>query len=162
MSHGDSLAPFSAPTAAWFRSTFAGCTDVQARGWAAIASGAHTLMLAPTGSGKTLAAFLSALDRLATTPRPEPKRVRVLYVSPLKALVYDVEKNLRGPLRGIGDAAAVLGLAVPNVTVGIRTGDTTTADREALRRSPPDILVTTPESLFLMLLGRAREALRHV
>ncbi len=159
---------FSAPVREWFRASFEAPTEAQARGWAAIAAGRHTLIHAPTGSGKTLAAFLYCLDRLATSPpRPTPTRgtpgsVRVLYVSPLKALTYDVERNLRAPLAGIGLAAERLGLPVPSITVASRTGDTPAEDRRQLARRPPDILVTTPESLYLLLTSGAREVLRGV
>jgi len=160
---GDPLAPFSPAVRAWFESSFAAPTQAQAEGWAAISSGRHTLIHAPTGSGKTLAAFLWTLDRLATSPpRPastksQPGTVRVLYVSPLKALTYDVERNLRAPLAGIGLAAARLGLPVPEISVASRTGDTPAEDRRNLARRPPDILITTPESLYLMLTSAARE-----
>jgi ATP-dependent Lhr-like helicase len=165
---GDPLAPFSPAVRAWFESSFAAPTQAQAEGWAAISSGRHTLIHAPTGSGKTLAAFLWTLDRLATSPpRPastksQPGTVRVLYVSPLKALTYDVERNLRAPLAGIGLAAARLGLPVPEISVASRTGDTPAEDRRNLARRPPDILITTPESLYLMLTSAAREVLTGV
>ena len=164
----DPLAPFSPAVRAWFESSFAAPTQAQAEGWAAIARGRHTLIHAPTGSGKTLAAFLWTLDRLATSPpRPaptkvEPGSVRVLYVSPLKALTYDVERNLRAPLAGIALAAARLGEPAPDITVASRTGDTPAEDRRNLARRPPDILITTPESLYLMLTSQAREVLRSV
>ncbi|MGW0899875.1 DEAD/DEAH box helicase, partial [Streptomyces goshikiensis] len=132
--------------------------------WRAIGEGADVLVVAPTGSGKTLAAFLAALDRLASTPPPaEPKkRCRVLYVSPLKALAVDVERNLRSPLTGIRQESVRLGLPEPEIRVGIRSGDTPPAERRALSTRPPDILITTPESLFLMLTSAAREALAGV
>ena len=114
-------------------------------------------MVAPTGSGKTLAAFLWALDRLATSPRPAADaRLRVLYVSPLKALAVDIERNLRSPLVGIRAAAERLELPVPEIATAIRTGDTLAEDRRRFAKSPPDILITTPESLFLLLTSRAR------
>ncbi|MET1002557.1 MAG: DEAD/DEAH box helicase, partial [Acidimicrobiia bacterium] len=154
---------FSAPVRAWFETSFAAPTAAQAEGWPAIADGAHTLILAPTGSGKTLAAFLWAIDRLAATPEPEKaKRCRVLYVSPLRALAVDVEKNLRAPLAGIALAAERLGVPLRAPTVGMRSGDTPGKERQALVRTPPDILITTPESLYLMLTSRARETLRSV
>ncbi|MGZ4155534.1 MAG: DEAD/DEAH box helicase, partial [Actinomycetota bacterium] len=155
---------FSPAVRAWFESAFAEPTPAQAEGWPAIAAGEHTLVLAPTGSGKTLAAFLWALDTLMTEPPPPPakERTRVLYVSPLKALAVDVEKNLRAPLTGIRLAAERLGLDVHEPTVGMRTGDTSAADRRQLQRRPPDILITTPESLYLMLTSSAREILRGV
>ncbi|MEP6625368.1 MAG: DEAD/DEAH box helicase, partial [Acidimicrobiia bacterium] len=138
-------------------------TDAQAQGWPAIAAGDHTLILAPTGSGKTLAAFLWAIDRLATEAvPPKLERTRVLYLSPIKALAVDVEKNLRAPLAGTTLAAERLGVARHTPTVGIRSGDTPAKERSALRRNPPDILITTPESLYLMLTSGARETLRDV
>ena len=163
----DPLAPFSRPVREWFEASFEAPTDAQARGWAAIAAGQNTLIHAPTGSGKTLAAFLWALDRLATHPTPErtraqPGTVRVLYVSPLKALTYDVERNLRAPLTGIAHAAQRLGQPMPTITVASRTGDTPSEDRREIARRPPDILITTPESLYLMLTSQAREVLRGV
>src|SRR5213082_4307999 len=145
----DPLAPFSAETQAWFRQAFAEPTPAQRLGWPAIASGKHTLIQAPTGSGKTLAAFLYGIDRL--NPRPD-QGLRLLYVSPLKALNYDIERNLRGPLAGLGS----------ELRVGVRTGDTPAKERAAMLREPPDVLITTPESLFLLLTSRARETLRGV
>ena len=163
----DPLAPFSAPVRDWFAATFDAPTQAQAEGWAAISRGHHTLIHAPTGSGKTLAAFLWCLDRLAREPRPAPTRenpggVRVLYISPLKALTYDVERNLRAPLAGIALAAGRLGEVAPQITIGSRTGDTPQDERRDLTRHPPDILITTPESLYLMLTSGAREILRTV
>jgi ATP-dependent Lhr-like helicase len=155
--------PFSPAVRGWFDTTFGAPTDAQARGWPAIAAGEHTLILAPTGSGKTLAAFLWAIDRLVTDPVPErTERTRVLYLSPIKALAVDVEKNLRAPIAGIRAAAERRGEALHTPTVGIRTGDTPAKERTALRRHPPDILITTPESLYLMLTSGARETLRDV
>src|SRR5436305_2587307 len=154
---------FSAPVRAWFETSFAAPTDAQAKGWPAIAARENTLLLAPTGSGKTLAAFLWAIDRLGTTPPPEKKqRTRVLYVSPLRALAFDVEKNLRAPLAGITLAAERLGETFEAPTVAMRTGDTASKERQQLVRNPPDILITTPESLYLMLTSRARDTLRGV
>src|SRR5438132_5843603 len=155
---------FGAATRAWFQDTFAAPTAAQEQGWAAIAQSEHTLILAPTGSGKTLAAFLWCLDQLATQPPPtDPKqRCRVLYVSPLKALAHDVERNLKAPLVGIGLAAQRLGLPPPAIDVAIRTGDTSAADRRDINRAPPDILITTPESLYLLLTSRAEEILKSV
>ena len=158
------LDELSAPTREWFRASFAEPTAAQVGAWDAIHSGEHSLVIAPTGSGKTLAAFLHALDRLLTTPPPsEPKhRCRVVYVSPLKALAVDVERNLRAPLAGIRHAATRLGTAVNDVSVAMRTGDTSAEERRAFGRKPADILITTPESLFLLLTSQARESLRGV
>ncbi|OKI37966.1 DEAD/DEAH box helicase [Saccharothrix sp. CB00851] len=160
----DALAAFSPATRQWFAGAFAAPTAAQAGAWEAAAAGEHALVIAPTGSGKTLAAFLWALDRLASEPKPaEPKRrCRVLYVSPLKALAVDVERNLRAPLAGIRQASHRLSLPEPDVTVGMRTGDTPADARRAFARTPPDVLVTTPESLFLVLTSAARESLRGV
>jgi ATP-dependent Lhr-like helicase len=143
------LEVFSAETRAWFEAAFAEPTPAQALGWPAIARGGHTLIQAPTGSGKTLAAFLYGIDRLNSEPG---QGLRLLYVSPLKALNYDIERNLRGPLAGLRS----------ELRVGVRTGDTTQKERAAMLREPPDILITTPESLFLLLTSRARENLRGV
>jgi ATP-dependent Lhr-like helicase len=158
-----SLHRFSEPSRAWFDATFASPTAAQTAGWDAIASGDHTLIHAPTGSGKTLAAFLWAIDRLASEPTPpERERCRVLYVSPMKALAYDIERNLRAPLAGIRLAAERLGSPAPTVSTAMRTGDTPQSERQAMLRHPPDILITTPESLYLMLTSRAREILAPV
>jgi ATP-dependent Lhr-like helicase len=156
------LATFSEPVRAWFEQTFEAPTQAQAEGWAAIAQGHHTLIHAPTGSGKTLAAFLWCLDRLAANPRDERRTVRVLYVSPLKALAYDVERNLRAPLAGIANQARRLDLPPPEISIASRTGDTPADARRDIARRPPDILVTTPESLYLLLTSRAREILAGV
>ena len=155
---------FSPATQAWLDGAFEAPTPAQEGAWEAIARGEHTLVVAPTGSGKTLAAFLSALDRIAAQPQPaEPmRRCRVVYVSPLKALAVDVERNLRSPLTGIGQAAARLGIPAPDVTVAMRSGDTPADERRAFARHPTDILITTPESLFLILTSAARESLRGV
>ena len=138
----DPLASFTPQVREWFARSFEAPTAAQEQAWPAIAGGEHVLVSAPTGSGKTLAAFLWGLDRLVANPLPEgERRTRLIYVSPLKALSYDVEKNLRGPLKGIGG----------DVTVAIRTGDTPQKERQAMLRTPPDVLITTPESLYLML-----------
>lgn len=179
---GTAMGRFSRPTRDWFLGAFSEPTPAQTGAWNAISSGSHALVVAPTGSGKTLAAFLWALDRLmveAPAPHPEPapidaaqakgrrprppkRKTRVLYISPLKALGVDVERNLRSPLIGITQTAKRLGLPAPLITVGVRSGDTTTAERRSLLSNPPDILITTPESLFLMLTSRARETLTEV
>ena len=146
----ESLASFTPEVRDWFTRSFERPTEAQAQAWPAIAAGDNVLLSAPTGSGKTLAAFLWALDRLAARPLPEGERkTRLVYVSPLKALSYDVEKNLRAPLKGIGG----------DVSVAIRTGDTPQKERQAMLRKPPDVLITTPESLYLMLTSKAREFL---
>ncbi|HEY2174672.1 MAG TPA: ATP-dependent helicase [Mycobacteriales bacterium] len=155
---------FSPATRAWFDGAFAAPTAAQQGAWDAIGRGSNTLVVAPTGSGKTLAAFLAALDRLATSPKPDDprRRCRVLYVSPLKALAVDIERNLRSPLTGIRQAAARLGLPEPDIEVALRSGDTPPEERRAFARRPPDILITTPESLFLLLTSAAREALHGI
>ena len=160
----DPLESFSAVTRDWFTSAFAAPTQAQAQAWSAIGKGENTLVIAPTGSGKTLAAFLWALDRLAAAPVPEdPKhRCRVLYISPLKALAVDIERNLRAPLTGIRHTAQAMGAPEPDIRVAVRTGDTAAEERRRLAARPPDILITTPESLFLLLTSKAREALRGV
>ncbi len=147
----DPLAPFSAPVRRWFEASFEGPTPAQAGGWEAIAGGANALICAPTGSGKTLAAFLWGIDKLARAPQLG-QGVKIVYVSPLKALSYDIERNLRAPLRGIG----------ADISVGLRTGDTSQKERRAMRKTPPDILITTPESLYLILSSGAREMLTGV
>ena len=164
MASDPALQPFSEPVRAWFSTTFTAPTPPQAQGWPAIAGGDHTLVLAPTGSGKTLAAFLWGLDRLVTTPVPEDRerRTRLLYVSPLRALAVDVEKNLRSPLAGIALAAERLGMPFTAPTVAMRTGDTPADERRRMLRHPADLLITTPESLYLMLTSQARETLRGV
>ena len=157
----NSLGRFGAITREWFASTFAAPTTAQADAWAAIADGKNTLVIAPTGSGKTLAAFLWALDSLAGSSEPQAG-TRVLYVSPLKALAVDVERNLRTPLAGLTRIAERRGLPAPDISVGVRSGDTPPARRRQLIAQPPDVLITTPESLFLMLTSAARETLAGV
>ena len=168
---------FAEPTREWFLGAFSSPTPAQAGAWDAISGGAHTLVVAPTGSGKTLAAFLWALDSLSTGKlgagtgaaggrdadnTQGPRGTSVLYISPLKALGVDVERNLRAPLIGITQTAARLGLEAPHISVGVRSGDTPTSERRRLLSHPPDILITTPESLYLMLTSKARETLRDV
>ena len=155
-----SLDRFGPLTRRWFSGTFAEPTPAQAQAWDAIADGEHTLVIAPTGSGKTLAAFLWAIDRL--TQQEPAGTTRVLYISPLKALAVDVERNLRAPLAGIRRIAEQDGSAAPDISVGIRSGDTPPARRRELVIHPPDILITTPESLYLMLTSAARDALKGV
>src|SRR5438874_5255840 len=145
----DCLSVFSPATREWFERTFESPTPAQERGWPAISSGRHTLIQAPTGSGKTLAAFLYGIDRLSAEPG---SGLRLLYVSPLKALNYDIERNLRGPLAGLRS----------DLSVAVRAGDTPQKERQRMLRHPPDILITTPESLFLMLTSQAREILTGV
>ncbi|MEV0822673.1 ATP-dependent helicase [Nonomuraea rubra] len=169
-----SLAQFSQVTRQWFAGAFHAPTAAQEGAWESISRGDHTLVVAPTGSGKTLAAFLWSLDRLAAAPEKatpgeaaseqakERKGTRVLYVSPLKALAVDVERNLRAPLAGLKQTARRLGLPVPEISVAIRSGDTPAEDRRRFAAKPSDILITTPESLFLLLTSQAREALRGV
>ncbi|MBA2240920.1 MAG: DEAD/DEAH box helicase, partial [Solirubrobacterales bacterium] len=161
----DPLRTFSPRVRSWFERVFEEPTPAQAAGWPAISSGKNALISAPTGSGKTLAAFLWGIDRLSRLPDPDPGRAkkdadftglgtgtRLVYVSPLKALSYDVERNLRAPLRGVGSP----------ISIGLRTGDTPQAERQAMRRTPPDILITTPESLYLMVTSGVREILTGV
>ncbi len=164
MADHPALAPFSPAVREWFATTFPQPTAAQEQGWPAISSGEHTLILAPTGSGKTLAAFLWGLDRLVSSPPPpeRERRTRLLYLSPLRALAVDVEKNLRAPLAGIGLAAERLEAPFHPPTVGMRTGDTSADERRRMLRRPPDLLITTPESLFLLLTSQARETLRSV
>ena len=158
----DALDAFAAPTRAWFAERLGDPTPAQALAWEAISSSKHALVVAPTGSGKTLAAFLWAVDRLLASPGPaDPRhRCRVLYVSPLKALAADVERNLEVPLREI--RAMPGGESLAELRTGVRTGDSTPTERRRLVRTPPDILITTPESLFLMLTSGARESLRGI
>jgi ATP-dependent Lhr-like helicase len=160
---GSPLLAFHAPVRAWFEASFAAPTPAQAKGWVPIVAGTSTLLLAPTGSGKTLAAFLVAIDRLMFSPEPHKnERCRVVYVSPLKALATDVERNLRAPIAGIAAAAERLGVPFRVPTVGVRSGDTPTAERARLGKAPPDILITTPESLYLLLTSNARAVLPSV
>ncbi|CRZ15739.1 ATP-dependent helicase [Mycolicibacterium neworleansense] len=158
----DPLARFSALTREWFTAAFPAPTAAQAQAWSAIAEGHNTLVIAPTGSGKTLAAFLWAIDELARSDAEQRSGTTVLYVSPLKALAVDVERNLRTPLTGITRVAERHGVAAPSISVGVRSGDTTPSQRRAMLSKPPDILITTPESLFLMLTSAARETLASV
>ncbi|MFC8798240.1 DEAD/DEAH box helicase [Promicromonospora sp. NPDC057138] len=160
----DPLSRFGPATRTWFTGAFAQPTAAQAGAWDAIARDQHALVVAPTGSGKTLAAFLWSIDRIMSAPPPEERvrRCRVLYVSPLKALAADVQRNLRSPLTGIRQAAARDGIEVPDVTVSMRTGDTPASERRSFATRPPDILVTTPESLFLILTSSARAGLAGV
>lgn len=164
----DPLAGFSAPVGSWFRDAFAAPTSAQVAAWRALQRDHHALLIAPTGSGKTLAAFLASLDRLATRSPDDVRDVRqrrkvsVLYISPLKALASDVQRNLTAPLRGIQLAAERHDLPSPNVTVGVRSGDTPPAERRRLLEHPPDILITTPESLFLLLSSQAAQTLDEV
>ncbi|MPZ61637.1 MAG: DEAD/DEAH box helicase, partial [Propionibacteriales bacterium] len=174
---GAVLGRFSPATREWFRAVFSAPTPAQLGAWESIAARQHALVVAPTGSGKTLSAFLWAIDRLmapegrAAAPEEgtaetdageRTRRCRVVYVSPLKALAVDVERNLRAPLTGIRATAERLGLTVPEVQVAVRSGDTPAADRRRFATRPPDILITTPESLFLILTSQARESLRGV
>lgn len=165
----DVLERFTPATQDWFRGAFPAPTAAQAGAWSAISAGKHALVVAPTGSGKTLSAFLWAIDSVfrermadAAPPAKGEPRTRILYISPLKALGVDVERNLRSPLIGIGQSARRLGVAAPAATVGVRSGDTPSSDRRKLVSDPPDILITTPESLYLMLTSRAGETLRGV
>ncbi|NHF63779.1 ATP-dependent helicase [Microcella pacifica] len=165
----DVLGRFAPATREWFAGAFPAATPAQLGAWEAIGTGRHALVVAPTGSGKTLAAFLSSIDRLVASPTQRSatateggSRTTVLYVSPLKALGVDVERNLRAPLIGVERTAARLGVDVPPITVGVRSGDTPTQERRALQKNPPDILITTPESLYLMLTSSARETLDGV
>ncbi|MBX3200237.1 MAG: DEAD/DEAH box helicase [Labilithrix sp.] len=159
----DALAAFHPAVSEWFRAALGEPTRAQALAWPHIAAGKTTLLLAPTGSGKTLAAFLSAIDRLSRSPEPDPKRrLRVLYVSPLKALAVDVERNLRAPLAGIAAAGGRLGAELRRLEVAVRTGDTPAPERTKMLRTPPDVLITTPESLYLLLTSSQREILTSV
>src|ERR1700724_3407273 len=154
---------FARPVREWFEAVFAAPTRPQLQGWPAIARGEATLILAPTGRGKTLAAFLWCINRLMFTPLPDKQqRCRVLYISPIKALAVDVERNLRAPLVGVSQAAKRMGIEFHEPQVAIRTGDTPPAERARFLRHPADILITTPESLYLLLTSNARETLRTI
>ena len=159
----DPLAGFHEPVRAWFQSSFKEATAAQSKGWPPILQGRSTLLLAPTGSGKTLAAFLAAIDRLMFSPEPPKKeRCRVLYISPLKALGADVERNLRAPIAGIDMAATREGVPHRVPSVAVRSGDTPASERAKIGRAPPDILIITPESLYLLLTSSAREIVASV
>ncbi len=176
----DPLACFHPVTAAWFRAVFEAPTAPQRLGWPVIARGESTLILAPTGTGKTLTAFLWCLDRLmlhdldqslvpspsvpGSSPPPREARpgCRILYVSPLKALAVDVERNLRSPLVGIANMARRMGVPFHEPEISVRTGDTPQRERARFARRPAEILITTPESLYLILTSQAAEALRTV
>ncbi|MDS2173619.1 ATP-dependent helicase [Nesterenkonia sp. CL21] len=155
----DALAPFTAPTREWFTASFGAPTAAQAGAWDAVSQGRHALVVAPTGSGKTLSAFLWSVDRLFAEPA---EGTTVLYISPLKALGVDIERNLRSPLVGIAHTARRLGEEPAEITVGVRTGDSTSKQRRDLVRRPPNILITTPESLYLMLTSQARQTLTGI
>src|SRR5262245_9540988 len=161
MADADPLALFLPPVQRWFRAALGEPTPAQRQGWPAIAAGRHTLILAPTGSGKTLAAFLACLDQL-WRQNPLQRGLRVLYVSPLTALNNDIHRNLQVPLEGVAETARRMGEPLPAIETAVRTGDTSTAERQRLVRRPPHVLITTPESLHLLLTSRARDTLRHV
>src|SRR5262245_40620282 len=159
----DPLSAFHEPVRCWFREVLGQPTRVQRDGWRPIVAGRSALLLAPTGSGKTLAAFLAAIDRLLFCEEPHRhERLRVIYVSPLKALASDVEKNLRVPIAGVRASAERLGIPSRALEIALRTGDTPQKDRAAFVRTPADILITTPESLYLLLTSAARERLASV
>src|SRR5688572_18202316 len=158
-----SLSNFHPTIARWFTERLGQPTRAQLRGWEAIRTGVDTLIAAPTGSGKTLAAFLISLDQLLTDSLAGTltDEVRVIYVSPLKALSADIHKNLAEPRREIRQLAETMGLGTPHITAAVRSGDTPAAERAAMVKTPPHILVTTPESLYLLLTAeRSREILR--
>src|SRR5947208_7284043 len=157
------MSSFHPAVAEWFSAAYPAPTKAQEMGWPPIARGEWTLIFAPTGSGKTLAAFLWALDRLMFVPAPpKERRCRVVYVSPLKALAVDVERNLRAPLTGIANMARERGVDFVLPSIAIRTGDTPPSERARFNRDPADILITTPESLYLMLTSNPSEMLRGV
>src|SRR4029079_6665956 len=158
---GDVLDLFHPAVAEWVRASFAAPTPPQQQGWPAIARGESTLILAPTGSGKTLTAFLWAINQTLFAPAVA-KSARILYISPLKALAVDVERNLRAPIAGIANRAAARGDAFHLPAIAVRTGDTPSVERARFQRDPSDILITTPESLYLLLTSNAREALRRI
>src|SRR3989442_2430332 len=153
MMSSDPLSLFLPPVAHWFRQALGEPTPVQCQGWPCIAAGLNTLLLAPTGSGKTLAAFLACLDALWRQPDMRPG-VRVLYISPLKALNNDIHRNLHVPLEGVAETARRMGYPLPVIEAAVRTGDTTTAERQRQVRRPPHLLITTPESLHLLPTSR--------
>ena len=160
----DPLDLFLPPVREWFRTALGEPTPPQRLGWPSIAAGQHTLILAPTGSGKTLAAFLACLDNLWRQGLEQqlPRGVRVLYISPLKALNNDIHRNLQTPLEGVAEMARKMGQPLPVLEAAVRTGDTPTSERQRLVRRPPHVLITTPESLHLLLTSRARDTLRTV
>src|SRR5438874_6776839 len=161
MDANDALDLFLPPVREWFRQALGEPTPAQRQGWPSIAAGRNTLILAPTGSGKTLAAFLACLDGLWRQP-PAGRGVRVLYVSPLKALNNDIYRNLQIPLEGVAETARRMGQPLPALEVAVRTGDTSTKERQRQLRRPPHVLITTPESLHLLLTSRGRDTLRGV
>jgi ATP-dependent Lhr-like helicase len=161
MHNADPLALFLPPVREWFRAHLGTPTPVQSQGWPVIAAGKNTLLLAPTGSGKTLAAFLACLDGL-WRQNPVNPGVQILYISPLKALNNDIYRNLQVPLQGVAAAADTMDFPLPKIDIAVRTGDTPTAERQRLIRKPPHVLITTPESLHLLLTSKARETLRNV